>query len=146
MRVENIESEKRVCNIIFLIVTYEYNRNGFLLWRDSMSNMYADIGIWNLYFEYMICEIDQTRVKYFLMGLSSFIHVYIWPSEYLAHNYMWVLQNICSPICNWSCYRATSSQCTLDVPNYDRWIHTWRDCVIFWLSSQQTFIFYNVQV
>ena len=110
VRVANIGPEKMVWNIIFLILNSEYNNDGFLWWQDRKSKMYAAKGIWNLFFEFMICESDKTCVKYFVMGISWFICVYVWTSACLVPNCMLFLHNVCTPICIWSCYSAISYQ------------------------------------
>ena len=77
VQVANIGQEKILYNEIFLNVIYEYIKNGFMWWRDSTSNVYVDIGIWNLCCDYILCEIDKTSVQLFMMGISLFIHVYV---------------------------------------------------------------------
>ena len=74
-----------------------------------MSNMYAAIGVWNICCEYILCEIDKTRVKLFKMGISSFIHVYVWSSLCLVQNHMGSVRNVYLTIRIWSCDRAIST-------------------------------------
>ena len=69
------------------------------MWRDRISNMYAEIGKWNICVDYMIFEIENICVRYFVMGLSSFIRVYVLPSAYLAPNCTGFLHHFCPPIC-----------------------------------------------
>ena len=62
VQADNLGPDKRVYNEIFLIVSYEYNNDIFLLWQYRTSNVYTEIGICNICYEYMIYESEKTRV------------------------------------------------------------------------------------
>ena len=54
MQLAKLVTEKRVWNIIFVVVIYDYNKNIFLLWWDSTSSVYVAMGIWNLNIVYIV--------------------------------------------------------------------------------------------
>ena len=108
VQVANIVPDKRVWNWIFLILIYEYNNNGLILCQDSMSNICVVRGIWNLCFEDTICDCSKTSIKSFIMRLSWFVCVYVWPSACLAPNCLWFLHIVCPYNCIWYFDRDTS--------------------------------------
>ena len=97
VRVANFGLEKRVYNVTFFIVSYEYYNNWLFGWQDIAYNMYTSIWICNLYCECMICESEKNCARLFVMGLSLFNHIYVLPSVCLAPNRMWFLLNVCPP-------------------------------------------------
>ena len=47
-----------------------------LLW-DRKLNDYVAIGIWDLYFVYIVHESEKTRMGYFIMGIIKLICVHV---------------------------------------------------------------------
>ena len=146
MKVEKIGLEKRVFNRIYVLVSYKYNKNIFLWWRDSMPNVYAYIGILNLCFLYIVYESNKTRITYFVLVHIVFIHVCVWPRESLPPTYIHLSNNICLPICNRLCHRRTSSLILEDNINSHRLQCVEWDCMDRWLASQKSWIWCYVQV
>ena len=83
LKMENLGPEKRERNIIFVIVSDEYNNNVFLWWRDSMTRVYAAMGIYNICFANIVYESYKTCMGYLVMGIIIFISVYVWPRAIL---------------------------------------------------------------
>ena len=91
----NIVPDNRLYNRTFLIVSHEYSNNGFLWYQDIISDLYASIGIWSLCFAFIVFESDNTFVQYFVMVLSLFAYVCVWPSACVGPQlyvlFMWFL-------------------------------------------------------
>ena len=127
-------TRERKNNEILLILSYEYNNNGFLLWWDNTFKMYAEIGIWNLCCEYMKCEIDKMFVRLDVMGISDFMLCYVWTSSCLLQNRSGSLCNVCFPIRILSCDRAISSQSIDSVTSPYRHSCVGLYCMEFWCA------------
>ena len=86
VKVANSGPENRSYNDIFVIVSYRYKNEVFLLLNYIPFNFYADIGIWNLLCEDMRFEIDEMFVRLDVMVLIIFILCYVQASSCLFRN------------------------------------------------------------
>ena len=109
VQVENLVPEKRLCNEIFLIVSYEYKNSGFLLWRDITSNIYVLIVIWSICCEDIKCEIYKMCLWLFLVKLGYFVIFHIWLSAWLVRKHRGSVRNIFLTIRIWLCGRSRNS-------------------------------------
>ena len=98
LRVNNRGPENRLYYKRFFIASYKYKNNGFMWWQDSTSNMYEATLIQNICWQYIIYETDKTCVQLSVIGLGSFIHIYIWSSVCLVQNRMVFVLNFCPSI------------------------------------------------
>ena len=142
----NIGPDKIVYNEIFLIVSYKYKYNGFLWLRDITFNVYAAILIWSICCEDIKFESDKEFLQLGMMGLSTFMNCYIWPSAYLVLNNRGSARNVFPPIHIWSFGRARSYQSIYNVPSSYRCACAGPDWMKCWCTPQEPWIFHYVQV
>ena len=121
-------------------------KNGFLLWWDSMFDMYAAIGTWNICFEDMKFEIEKMFVWLDVMGLSTFMLFHVLPSASLVQNRRGYLRNVYVRICIRLCDRARNFQSIDSVASTYMCACAVLDCVEFWCTPRKSWICCYFQV